>query len=167
MDTVVLPVLNPDRSLDEALWRMREADRSAVLVVRKSNEKYGLAYIGSVRRAQAKGKTTLGQIEDMHAVLVMDPVGATRYNLDLQNLHRTRNEAERYLDAINTMYSVVSAAPDNATLVTRHEGQTALINQYNNFECDGPEQHFFPEPAVTPGQECPECAPPKGKIIKI
>src|SRR5688572_10618885 len=92
MDTGVLPVQNPDRSLDEALWRMREANRSAVLVVRKFNKEYGLAYIGSVRRAQAKGKKTLGQIEDMHAAPVTDPAGAGKYNLDLQNLHGTWKE---------------------------------------------------------------------------
>lgn len=165
MDTVSLPILSSDDSLDTAKSAMRSADRAAV--IRKHAEVYALVFVGRVLDAIRRGAKTLGEVRDATPVHVSDATLARHYSFDLTDPRNTRQESEAFLDSMGASYSIVVQDPGRALLMTRHERQTGLINKYSSYECTGSTTHSFPTPEVQVGDLCPMCLGAKGTIRQI
>ena len=160
MDTVMLPKVHRSTSLFAALERMRVAQRSGLLV-EIDFEKIRLLYLGQLLKAIEGQVETVGEIREAHRVVVLDMGRSQQSGLDLVRPYRTEAAFENFLVGEQADYALAGDSSDMAMVVTKSETQRAALTMTGGYRCTGKPRHYFPEPSVSAGQDCPrypECS---------
>lgn len=168
MDVVMLPLVSPQTPVPSALDLLRRRERSGLVV--ESDNEYTLLYAGDLLRARARQIATVGEVPKARPVPLLDADQARKFDLDLVRPRRTWQSYERVLDSLGALYGLVGDSQDMAMIVTRHEGLTYMLKTTGGYECSGKPTHYFPEPRVSNGDDCPlypECSAPGGGVPKI
>jgi hypothetical protein len=164
MDVVMVPLVWPGTPVGEALELLKRRERSG-LVVQNPDESYHLLYAGDLLRARAAGVSTVGEVERRHRVLTLNAEWASTYALDLVTPRRTGQNYERFLATEGAEYALAGDSYDTVMIVTHHEGQTEALTMTGGYRCTGTPTHYFPEPRVSSGEQCPlypECSQKSG-----
>jgi len=154
MEVVTLPVVSQSSKVSDALAKMNEYKRAGVVRHDPSEDKYRVLFVRDLLRAQDNGTPSIAQVEGGSDILILDPVTASAFGVDAVRPHRTYLEAEKMLDARGVGYALLAASWDEAMLMTRYEKYSH--NLTSRYKCNGTPTHVFPEPYVSPGQQCPD-----------
>ena len=165
MYVIAIPLVVSDTRVTDAIELLRRRQRSG-LVVDRANDHYHLLHAGDLLRARANKTVVVADVPGGHPVHLLDIGSAQKFGLDLIRPNRTPVEYERMFKAQKvTDYALVGDSGDTAVIVTRHEPQGDSLMMAGGYECSGTPTHYFPEPRVSVGEECPqypECSDPSG-----
>lgn len=167
MDVVMLPLVDHAESVATAIEQM-EKHRRAGVIVRRRNDTHSLVYAGDLFRARDADVSSLGKVPKAQKVLVLDTTRAKRFKLDIVRPLLSPAGYEKMFRQEGVDYSMVGASLDTAMIVTVSEEMTSML-MAGRFRCTGTPRHYFPWPAVAPGDDCPDypdCSVAKG-IPKI
>ena len=168
MDVVMLPLVWPHSDITWALQQMRKHERGGV-VMNDASDNYTLFYAGNLLRARAKHAVKMQQVEGGHPVVLPSDDHVQTFKLDLIRPNRTWQAYEQMLVNVKSSYALTGQSADAVMIVTQHEGQTATL-MTGGYECNGTPTHYFPEPRVWLGEDCPqfpECVGPGGTTPTI
>jgi CBS domain-containing protein len=154
MDVVTVPLVSPASTVEQALAAMNGARRAGV-VVEEAPDRYRLLFAGDLLRARASNVPVVGAIGGGEAVVLVDPLLAQSFQIDLVRPSRSPLAYEQMLDARGSSFGLVGEGPADVMLVTRHEGLGEMLTLTGGYECTGSPRHYFPQPYVTAGQQCP------------
>ncbi len=153
MDSVKLPFLTRETSVDEALMRLRERQRSGVVI--EVPHTHVLLHTGDLLYGRAKRVKTLGDIGVGERVILLRDKQFTQFNLDPVHPERTGRQFEVFLNNVGHRYALIGTHGDTVTIVTASELDTMALTQTGGYQCDGNPTHYFPLPRVVSGQVCP------------
>lgn len=163
MDTLELPQLAEDDSLETALERLRQTDTRAV-VVEHAPEDLRLYFNDVVLDAWCEGKTTCGELTAYAGVPVMQTMQmmelaiAGDYEPEAEPAGEVDYEAE--LDAAGMSYAIRRdfSQAGMAFVITRHEGLAHDLRSRSRVcVCTGPARHRVQSPPKADGQPCTFC----------
>jgi hypothetical protein len=170
METIAVPLIQAATraSVESAIAELKRRQRVG-LIVEKTDD-YQLLYIRHLLEAKRDQITLVSEITGGYSVHLLTPGDMQSFGLDLVRPMQTQLQYENFFAspiALKKDYALVGATPDTAIIVTRHETlKYMLAATTGGFQCNGtPKNHFFPDPDVVDGQDCPkypECTLPGG-----
>jgi hypothetical protein len=175
MDVVSIPsyLQSESTSVSEALANLRQRERGGLVI--QDGDACRLLFAGDLLRARAAGVTMVQDVQGGRPVLVLDETHANTRGLDLRSPFNTGAEYQDMLNAGDHDYAVAAPSirvmpPGTAVVVTRSELFGVSLRMPGGYECNGKPQHSFPEPRVSPGEQCPfypECERADGTVPTV
>jgi CBS domain-containing protein len=168
MDSVGVPLCPEDESVDDALGELRAKNRSGIVV--QSAGGYRLLHVGNLLYARARGLGTLADIDGGQPVILLQAHHIKEFQLDIINPGNTWQQYETFLRGVAHRYTLLNTTGNTAMLVTASEKDALTLTLTGGYQCDGTPTHYFPEPRVIDGEDCPkwpECMGPGGRKSKI
>jgi hypothetical protein len=168
MDSVDIPFFSGGESIATALKQMRAKNRSGVVVEGEGG--YQLLHAGDLLYARDKGLAALGEVGGGHPVILLQKEHVKEFELNSVNPKSTWEEYETLLQNVGHRYTLLSATGNTATLVTASELDALSLTLTGGYQCDGTPTHYFPQPRVSDGEDCPkwpECNCPGGRKPKV
>ncbi len=170
METIDLPLVHglgttPDAALDLLYKKSRSG-----LVVEHDGE-YTLLYFRHLLEAQRNNIDDVTEIAG-YDVELLTPSHTTKFNLDLIRPMATQDKYNDFFaapEAHEADYALFGATSEVAVIVTKHETLKHALST-GGFKCNGVPVHFFPDPEVVDGQNCPkypECTGSGGAIPTV
>jgi hypothetical protein len=154
VDVVTLPLVRHDTTVEEALEAMNAWRRSGVVVLDQTDD-YRLFFAGDLLRARANKIQQCGEAEGGKRLVIVDPPLVQQFSLDLVRPRRSWAQYEQMLDSQQSSFALVGEGNNEVLLVTRHEELEQMLTLTGGYECTGAPRHYFPEPYVTNGAQCP------------
>lgn len=168
MDSVEIPLCSAGETIDGALGELRAKNRSGVVV--QSAGGYRLLHAGDLLYARDKGLATLGDVDDGQPVILLQEEHVKEFRLNTTNPKSTWHEYEAFLRDVAHRYTLLSTTGNTAMIVTASELDTLALTLTGGYQCDGTPTHYFPQPRVSDGEDCPkwpECTGPGGGKSKV
>ena len=164
MDSIDVPLCAAGQTIDGALDELRAKNRSGVVV--ESAGGYRLLHAGNLLHARDRGLGTLGDVDGGQPVILLQAQHVREFRLDTTSPKNTWQEYQTFLRGASHRYTLLSATGSTAMLVTALEKDVLALTLTGGYQCDGTPTHYFPEPRVNDGEDCPkwpECAGPGGR----
>jgi hypothetical protein len=153
MDSVELPFLNRETTVEEALERLKAKQRSGVVI--EVPHTPVLIHTGDLLYARENHVKTLGNIGVGERIIVLRDPQITHFKLDSAHPERTGRRFEAFLKNVGHRYALVGNFGDSVKIVTMSELDALTLMDTGGYQCDGSPTHYFPLPRVVAGQDCP------------
>jgi len=153
MDVVEIPILQSFVGPEEALQRMRQYNRSAVVV--QTGTARRLLEAGQVFRGLAQGAVSLEEVAGGVELYAPNAQVLAESGADVQDPFATYEVYETLLDRAGSAFGILGTARDMAFVLTRHEGLGARLG-------GGPANCYCtvceaPAPGKNSGDKCNLC----------
>jgi hypothetical protein len=168
VDSVDVPLCSAGDAIDGALAVLRAKNRSGVVV--QSASGYRLLHVGDILYARDRGLATLGDVDGGQPVIQLEAQHVKEFRLNTTSPKSTWQEYETFLRGVAHRYTLLSTTGSTAMLVTASELDTLALTLTGGYQCDGTPTHYFPQPRVSNGEDCPkwpECTGPGGRKSKV
>jgi hypothetical protein len=155
MDVVSLPLVFNSDTVHHALDRLKEMQRSGVVVDRTGNN-FWLYFTGDLLDARAKCIKVMSEVAGGEPIHRASRDDAGKYTLDFVQPFESESGYNAMFAGVPENYALVAAGDETAILVTRHETVKDELVVTGGYECTGPTTHYFPRPSVSVGMKCPK-----------
>lgn len=164
MDTIDVPLLQADATVDEAIAQMVRANLAAVVV--KRDDLLTLLFASVLGNAREQGIQTLRDIpssdfEELGQPLAIAGAGIAGFFAP----GPPSQSDERQWGLAGREFSAMQHSSTSALLISRTESVGALVRY--RVQCEKNPSHLFPKPPLSPGSNCTKCVTTSGTPPKV
>jgi hypothetical protein len=155
MEVVSLPLVFNFDTVHHALDRLKDMQRSGVVVDRGGNN-FWLYFTGDLLEARVQCIKLVSEVAGGEPIYRTSRDDAGKYVLDFVQPFQSESGYNAMFAGRTENYALVAAGDQTAMLVTRHEGGKNDLVVPRGYECTGPLTHYFPRPSVSVNTNCPK-----------
>jgi hypothetical protein len=154
MDTIRLPLVFGNATIDGAISRMKLGQRAGIVI--QHNEQFRVLTAGAILAGKKAGMHTLSQISmaSGQPVHYLTPADIALHQIDTVQPLASQAQAMALFGHINPHFIVITAADDSAMLITRSEEFSQELSAPSECYCTGPRQHRYPAHNLPAGGMC-------------